>query len=150
MDKRPDYKIIEKEILNLWNKNKEIFRFDINKDKKYIIDTPPPFTSGEAHMGHALEFIWIDFLARYKRLEGYNVYFPLGFDCHGLPTELKVINKLKISKENKEQFIKACIDWTNKMIESMYKTFERLGSSFDRDKLYKTIDRNMKHLFNIH
>ena len=141
MDKRPDYKIIEKEILNLWNKNKEIFKFDINKDKRYIIDTPPPFTSGEAHMGHALEFIWIDFLARYKRLEGYNVYFPLGFDCHGLPTELKVINKLKISKENKEQFIKACIDWTNKMIESMYKTFERLGLSFDRDKVYKTIDR---------
>jgi len=141
MDKRPDYKIIEKEILNLWNKNKEIFRFYINKDKRYIIDTPPPFTSGEAHMGHALEFIWIDFLARYKRLEGYNVYLPLGFDCHGLPTELKVINKLKISKENKEQFIKACIDWTNKMIESMYKTFERLGLSFDRDKVYKTIDR---------
>jgi len=141
MDKRPDYKIIEKEILNLWNKNKEIFKFDINKYKRYIIDTPPPFTSGEAHMGHALEFIWIDFLARYKRLEGYNVYFPLGFDCHGLPTELKVINKLKISKENKEQFIKECIDWTNKMIESMYKTFERLGSSFDRDKVYKTIDK---------
>jgi len=141
MDKRPDYKIIENEILNLWNKNKEIFKFDINKDKIYIIDTPPPFTSGEAHMGHALEFIWIDFLARYKRLEGYSVYFPLGFDCHGLPTELKVINKLKISKENKEQFIKACIDWTNKMIESMYKTFERLGSSFDRDKMYKTIDK---------
>jgi valyl-tRNA synthetase len=141
MDKRPNYKIIEKEILDLWNKNKEIFRFNINEDKIYIIDTPPPFTSGEAHMGHALEFIWIDFLARYKRLEGYNVYVPLGFDCHGLPTELKVINKLKISKENKEQFIKACIDWTNKMIESMYKTFERLGSSFDRDKVYKTIDR---------
>jgi valyl-tRNA synthetase len=141
MDKRPDYKIIEKEILDLWNKNKEIFRFNINDDKRYIIDTPPPFTSGEAHMGHALEFIWIDFLARYKRLEGYNVFFPLGFDCHGLPTELKVINKLKISKENREQFIKACIDWTNKMIESMYKTFERLGSSFDRDKVYKTIDR---------
>ena len=141
MDKRPDYKIIEKEILDLWNKNKEIFRFNINEDKIYIIDTPPPFTSGEAHMGHALEFIWIDFLARYKRLEGYNVFFPLGFDCHGLPTELKVINKLRISKENKEQFIKACIDWTNKMIESMYKTFERLGSSFDRDKVYKTIDR---------
>jgi valyl-tRNA synthetase len=141
MDKRPNYKIIEKEILDLWNKNKEIFRFNINEDKIYIIDTPPPFTSGEAHMGHALEFIWIDFLARYKRLEGYNVFFPLGFDCHGLPTELKVINKLKISKENKEQFIKACIDWTNKMIESMYKTFERLGSSFDRDKVYKTIDR---------
>ncbi|MFZ8856615.1 MAG: class I tRNA ligase family protein, partial [Candidatus Nanopusillus sp.] len=75
------------------------------------------------------------------RLEGCNVYFPLGFDCHGLPTELKIINKLKISKENKEQFIKACIDWTNKMVESMYKTFERLGSSFDRDKVYKTIDK---------
>ncbi len=78
MDKRPDYKIIEKEILDLWNKNKEIFRFNINEDKIYIIDNPPPFTSGEAHMGHALEFIWIDFLARYKRLEGHICSFSFG------------------------------------------------------------------------
>ncbi|BFI73128.1 isoleucine--tRNA ligase [Nanoarchaeota archaeon] len=141
MDKRPDYKIIEKEVLELWEKNKDLFSFDINKDKKFIIDTPPPFTSGEAHMGHALEFIWIDFLARYKRLEGYNVLFPLGFDCHGLPTELKVIKKLKISKEDKEKFIKACIDWTNNSIISMYETFRRLGSSFDRNKVYKTMDK---------
>ncbi|MGC9133213.1 MAG: class I tRNA ligase family protein [Nanopusillaceae archaeon] len=140
MDKRPDYKIIEKESLNIWEKT-GVYHFDINKDKKFIIDSPPPFTSGEAHMGHALEFIWLDFLTRYKKLEGYNVYAPLGFDCHGLPTELKVINKLRIPKEDKERFIKACIDWTNKSIESMYNAFVRLGYLFDRSKVYKTIDK---------
>ncbi|BBL45702.1 isoleucine--tRNA ligase [Nanobdella aerobiophila] len=141
MDKRPDYKIIEKEIIDFWEKNNKEFNFDINKENKFIIDTPPPFTSGEAHIGHALEFIWIDFLARYKRLKGYNVLLPLGFDCHGLPTELKIINKLKISKENKKEFLEACTDWTNKNIDSMYKTFIRLGLSFDRNKVYKTTDR---------
>ncbi|MEM4571568.1 MAG: class I tRNA ligase family protein, partial [Nanopusillaceae archaeon] len=87
MDKRPNYKEIEFEIRDLWfNKRKDLFKFDLKKsDKIYIIDSPPPFTSGEAHMGHMLGFTWIDFIARYKRLEGYNVYFPLGFDCHGLP-----------------------------------------------------------------
>ncbi|MGB9674964.1 MAG: class I tRNA ligase family protein, partial [Nanopusillaceae archaeon] len=145
MDKRPDYKIIEKEALEIWEKTR-IYYFDINKDKKFIIDSPPPFTSGSPHMGHALEFIWLDFITRYKILDGYNVYAPLGFDCHGLPTENKILTKLKIPKEDKERFIKACIDWTNNSIKSMYDAFVRLGYLFDRSKVYKTMDKKYEAL----
>ncbi len=143
MDKRPDYKIIEEKVRKLWyEEKKDLFSFNINSDnnKYFIIDSPPPFTSGEAHLGHALEFIWLDFIARFKRLEGYNVYFPLGFDCHGLPTELKVIKKMGVKKEDKEKFLAACREWTYKHIESMYKTFLRLGVSIDLNKIYKTMD----------
>jgi len=147
MDKRPDYKSIEEEIRDLWfNKRKDLFKFDISKDPKYIIDTPPPFTSGEAHMGHALGFTWMDFIARFKRLEGYNVYFPLGFDCHGLPTERKVESKLGIKREDKIRFLEACKEWTLKSIESMYNTFLRLGCSFDLYKVYRTMDKKYEAL----
>ena len=146
MDKRPDYKKIVDEVLSIWEDNKDVFRFDINKEKKFIIDTPPPFTSGEAHMGHALEFVWIDFLARYKLLDGYNVYVPLGFDCHGIQTETKVIFKLKIPRENKEEFLRACREWTENSLKSMYDTFRRLGLIFDRYKVYKTMDKKYEAL----
>ncbi|MEM1688185.1 MAG: class I tRNA ligase family protein [Nanopusillaceae archaeon] len=148
MDKRPNYKEIEFEIRDLWfNKRKDLFKFDLKKsDKIYIIDSPPPFTSGEAHMGHMLGFTWIDFIARYKRLEGYNVYFPLGFDCHGLPTENKVIKKLGISRSDKKKFLEVVKDFTEKSISSMYNSFLRLGCSFDTYKIYKTIDEKYEAL----
>ncbi|HID17117.1 TPA: valine--tRNA ligase, partial [Candidatus Bathyarchaeota archaeon] len=68
-----------------------IHRFD-PKDKlrpTYTIDTPPPYPSGEFHMGNALNWCYLDFVARYKRMKGYNVHFPQGWDCHGLPTEVR-------------------------------------------------------------
>jgi len=55
----------------------------------FVIDTPPPFTSGELHMGHAYWVTIADAIARFKRLEGYNVLLPQGWDTQGLPTELE-------------------------------------------------------------
>ncbi|NYT00314.1 MAG: class I tRNA ligase family protein, partial [Methanocellales archaeon] len=73
-----------------WQKqwdNDNLYYFDPKASgKKYVIDTPPPFTSGSLHMGHILNHTWIDIAARYKRMRGYNVLLPQGFDCHGLPT----------------------------------------------------------------
>ena len=148
MDKIPNFKEIEKKVRELWYKElKDLYRWNpYKKDKIYIIDTPPPFTSGEAHMGHSLGFTWMDFIARFKRLEGYNVYFPIGWDCHGLPTELKVEKKLKIPKEDREAFLKACKEWTLKHIESMRNTFLRIGCSFDLDREYRTMDDKYKAL----
>ena len=57
---------------------------------RYIIDTPPPYPTGNFHIGNALNWCYIDFIARYRRMQGYNVMFPQGWDCHGLPTEVKV------------------------------------------------------------
>lgn len=142
LDKRPDYKKIVEDIKKLWfEKKKNVFEFDIKKGgKMYIIDSPPPFTSGNAHMGHALEWIRMDFIARYKRLEGYNVYFPLGYDCHGLPTELKVIGK-GYKRENVAEFLKASTEFTLESAENMKETFLRIGASHDLSKIYMTIDK---------
>jgi len=57
---------------------------------EYVIDTPPPYPTGDLHIGHALGWSYMDFAARYHRMQGKNVSFPQGWDCHGLPTEVKV------------------------------------------------------------
>jgi len=56
----------------------------------YVIDTPPPYPTGNLHIGNALGWCYMDFAARYHRLVGEDVLFPQGWDCHGLPTEVKV------------------------------------------------------------
>ncbi len=141
MGKRYNFKEIEQKWIKHWKEN-DIYKFDIGiKDKEvYSIDTPPPFTSGTLHMGHILNHTWIDLAARYKRMQGYNVYFPQGFDCHGLPTELKVEQEFGISKDNREDFLKHCIEWTNEAISIMMRQFDEMGYSSDWDFTYKTMD----------
>lgn len=141
LPKRHNFKEIEQKWTQYWKAN-SIYKFDItiaNKEN-YIIDTPPPFTSGYLHMGHILNHAWIDIVARFKRMCGFNVYLPQGFDCHGLPTELKVEKEYKISKDNREQFLEKCIEWTNDAIEQMLQQFEKIGYSSDWDFSYRTMD----------
>ncbi|MBI2110695.1 class I tRNA ligase family protein [Candidatus Woesearchaeota archaeon] len=70
-----------------WEQEK-IYQFDIKTKKKiYSIDTPPPTISGEIHMGHVFSYSHLDFIARFRRMQGYNVFYPFGFDNNGLPTE---------------------------------------------------------------
>jgi len=69
----------------------ELYAYDEDSDApEYVIDTPPPYPTGNLHIGNALGWCYMDFAARYRRLRGYNVLFPQGWDCHGLPTEVKV------------------------------------------------------------
>src|SRR5271170_5434399 len=81
-----------------WNKHwreQKLFAFD-EKDKKkpvFAIDTPPPFTNGELHMGQIFWVSYIDIIARYKRMQGFNVLYPQGWDSHGFPTEIAVEKK---------------------------------------------------------
>ena len=70
------------------------YSFDPSSDKPlYSMDTPPPFTSGELHMGHVLSYAYFDFVARYKRMNGFSVFYPQGWDTQGFPTEVKVEKK---------------------------------------------------------
>ena len=106
LPKRYNFREIERKWIQYW-KDQKTYKFDINQNKEiYSIDTPPPFTSGTLHMGHILNHTWIDVAARFKRMCGYNVYFPQGYDCHGLPTELKVEKEFKVSKDNPKEFLK--------------------------------------------
>ena len=67
-----------------------------NTDKPvYVIDTPPPFTTGTLHMGNVLGYTLIDFVARYKRMKGLNVLYPQGWDTQGFPTEKAVEKEVR-------------------------------------------------------
>ena len=78
---------IEPRLQEFWEKE-GIFRFNpASKAKIFSIDTPPPTVSGRMHLGHAFSYAQQDIVARYKRMQGFNVFYPFGTDDNGLPTE---------------------------------------------------------------
>jgi len=90
LPKRYDPKEAEPRWQKYWEKEK-IFRFDPkNKAKIFSIDTPPPTVSGKMHLGHSFSYSQEDFIARYKRMSGNNVFYPFGTDDNGLPTKLLI------------------------------------------------------------
>jgi valyl-tRNA synthetase len=116
--------------------------FDPISDRpQFIIDTPPPYPTGNFHIGNAFNWCYIDFIARYKRMQGYNVMFPQGWDCHGLPTEVKVEEIHDITKNDvpRDEFRRMCRELTLKNIEKMRITLRRLGFSIDWSKEYITM-----------
>ncbi len=146
LPKRYKFQEIEKKFIQKW-KDEGTYNFTLNEEDKhediFSIDTPPPFTSGDLHMGHILNHAWIDFMARFRRRQGKNVYFPQGFDCHGLPTELKVQAKLEEDgkdTKDRELFVKTCYEWTEQYISNMMKQFDQLGYSTDWNYSYRTME----------
>jgi len=118
---------------NKWQKD-DVYRFTGDgTGPDYIIDTPPPYPTGATHMGHVLNWTYIDIIARFKRMKGFNVLFPQGWDCHGLPTEVKVeeIHGIKKSDVPREEFRQMCIDLTGENIKQMKAQMISLGFSQD-------------------
>lgn len=141
LPKEYDYKAVEEKWLNIWHDS--MYYFDWDSDKpQYIIDTPPPYPTGNFHIGNALNWCYIDFVARYKRMRGFNVMFPQGWDCHGLPTEVKVEETYGITKNqvSRHEFRQKCVELTRKNIQSMRKTLRRLGFSIDWSNEYITME----------
>ncbi len=104
----------------------------------YTIDTPPPYTSGTLHMGHVLDFSFIDFLARYKRMKGFNVYYPQGWDTMGFPTE-RAVEKLYGKGLGSEEFVKKGIELATENLTAMRSQMLRLGFSLDLSLEYITM-----------
>jgi valyl-tRNA synthetase len=80
-----------------WNASWEssgVYHFDRSKTREqvYSIDTPPPTVSGSLHVGHVFSYTHTDVVARYKRMRGLEVFYPMGWDDNGLPTERRVQN----------------------------------------------------------
>lgn len=144
LPKNYDSKESEKKWQEYWEKN-NIYKFDKNSKKPiYSIDTPPPYASaGHLHVGHGLHYTQFEIIARYRRMNGFNVYFAPGFDNNGLPTEKYVEEKYNISKAKttKAEFRKLCRKESAK-VEKIYaeKVFKALGHSYDWSLLYTTID----------
>ncbi|OPY31121.1 MAG: Isoleucine--tRNA ligase [Methanomassiliicoccales archaeon PtaU1.Bin124] len=130
----------ERKWQQLW-KEMGIYHFDFNSDKPvYSIDNPPRYTSGALHLGHATGYSLIDFAARYHRMRGFNVMFPLCFDVNGTPVEVKVEKKHKITKLNtsRQEYIRLCEEFANSFIAEMTRQFEILGESMDPSVYYQT------------
>ncbi|MEF8782523.1 MAG: valine--tRNA ligase [Haloarculaceae archaeon] len=108
----------------------------------YVVDTPPPYPTGNLHIGNALGWCYMDFAARYHRLKGEDVLFPQGWDCHGLPTEVKVEENHDIHRTDvpREEFRQMCIEHTEDQIDAMKETMHTLGFSQDWDHEYKTMN----------
>ena len=133
-------KALEKKWQKTW-KDTKIYHFDFNSDKKpYSIDVPPRYASGPLHAGHAVHYTHIDFAARYKRMKGYNVFFPLCFDVNGIPIEERVERKLGITRKDidRQEFIKLCSEFAEKNIKTMTDQFMMLGESMDPSIYYQT------------
>ncbi len=125
-----------------WEKN-NIYKADVNTKKKvYSIDTPPPTVSGKMHLGHAFSFSQQDFIARYKRMRGYEVYYPFGTDDNGLATEKLVQKEKKVNLRNlpRHEVIKLCLDFLNQERPRFVQDWKNIGMSCDFDLVYSTID----------
>lgn len=144
-----DFDSIENKWLEFW-KNEKIYKFDLDSEKPiYSIDTPPPTVSGKLHMGHFFGDSQQDFIARYKRMRGFNVLNPFGTDNNGLPT-LKLVEKEKNIKSKdvtREEFINLCQKTINEeYVPSFIKDYQRSGMSADLDIFYSTIDEHSRRI----
>ncbi len=123
--------INEREIIKFWAKN-EVFQYKIKSNKPtYIIDTPPPYVSGRAHIGFAIHYAQIDMIARYHRMLGYNVIFPACVDRNGLPVEVKVEQELGISMHemDREEFLQICEKELDEAEENTIQVMKWMGLS---------------------
>jgi len=123
---------VEKKITEIW-KNSESFKFNKSTKKKiYSIDTPPPYINAPIHMGHAVTYAYQDFFARYKRMKGFEVLFPLGLDRNGLPIEMGAEKRFNVSpfKIGREKFIEYCEKLLKETSAESVDSFTKLGISF--------------------
>jgi len=143
LPKKCDILKIEEEWQKKWEKL-GIYHFDYEDLERpvFTIDTPPPYPSGEFHMGNVLNWTYFDIVARYKRMSGYNVHFPQGWDCHGLPTEVRTEERYGLRKTEVDplKFRDLCVKTVSEYIDIMKRAIIRLGCSVDWTTEYRTMD----------
>lgn len=156
--------------MGYWKDHPELFAWDPSRgrDETFVVDTPPPTVSGSLHMGHIFSYSHQDFIVRYHRMRGKNIFFPIGWDDNGLPTERRVQNlynvkcdphvhsnpDLKLERGRKgnpepisrKDFIELCKIVTVEDEEAFRHLWQRLGLSYDWSLEYATIDDHCRKL----
>ncbi|MCC6491332.1 MAG: valine--tRNA ligase [Candidatus Hydrogenedentes bacterium] len=152
-----------------WEK-KDIYAWDPTKTREetFVVDTPPPTVSGSLHVGHLFSYSHQDFIVRFQRMRGKNVFFPIGWDDNGLPTERRVQNLYNVKCEphlhydpnfkgergrkgdhtpiSRRNFIELCQEVTRQDEEAFRHLWSRLGLSYDWDQEYATIDEHCRRI----
>ncbi len=150
-----------------WQKS-GIYQWDASRPREetYVVDTPPPTASGSLHIGHVFSYTQADVMVRYKRMRGQNIFYPMGWDDNGLPTERRVQNyfhircdpnapyeegmtfeeaSAKVRKKparhvSRPNFIEACYGLIDEDEAVFKQLWRRLGLSVDWRQEYQTID----------
>jgi valyl-tRNA synthetase len=130
------------ERLRAWWEEQGVYHFAPDLDQPiYSIDTPPPTVSGHLHMGHVYSYTHADVLARFRRMRGYAVFYPMGYDDNGLPTERLVEREAgcRAAQMARGDFIARCLE-VSELAETEYRDlWQRLGLSVDWRHTYRTI-----------
>src|SRR5687767_5312423 len=160
---KPALEGLEPKWMHSWEET-GVYRFDRTRPRAdvYAIDTPPPTVSGSLHVGHVFSYTHTDLIARYQRMRGKAVFYPMGWDDNGLPTERRVQNYFGVrcdpavpfdpgfvppDKPEKQQvpisrqnFIELCHRLTAEDEQAFEALFRHLGLSVDWQHTYTTID----------
>ena len=132
----------ERRLQRSWQKE-GIYHFEPHKNAPvFSIDTPPPTVSGELHLGHVYSYSQADFIARFWRMNGFNVFYPMGFDDNGLPTERLVERSRGIHADEvgRNAFIEKCLQVSEEAEVEYERLWRRMAISIDWRYTYRTID----------
>jgi valyl-tRNA synthetase len=144
-----DAKAAEAECQDSWTRL-NVYGWDATapKGESYIIDTPPPTVSGYLHMGHIYSYTQTDIIARYMRMSGRNVFYPIGFDDNGLPTErlVEATRKIRAVDMSREEFVGICHEVVQQSEEDFRTLFRTIGLSVDWAQEYQTISPTSRKL----
>ncbi len=142
LPKRYNPRTTELELQSYWQQS-GTYHFDPDSSAPvYSIDTPPPTVSGPLHLGHTYSYSHPDFMARFFRMNGYNVFYPMGVDDNGLPTDRLVERQLGVRavEIGRAAFIEKCLQVSQAAEEEYRQLWQRLGLSIDWRYSYRTID----------
>ena len=163
LDDKLDFATMENRCIDFWCAN-NVYAYDKNapRDNTYVVDTPPPTVSGSLHIGHIMSYTHTDITVRWQRMNGKAIFFPIGWDDNGLPTERRVQNYYGIAcdpdlpydenfvpehiedvKElrpvSRRNFIETCNLLTKNDEQVFEDIFHRIGHSYDWNLMYSTI-----------
>lgn len=145
---RYDFHEAEPRLARFWELN-NVYGYDpAGSGQHFTIDTPPPTVSGQLHIGHCYSFTQADIIARYRRMRGDHVYYPMGFDDNGLATERFVEKtiKHKASEIGRDAFIDACLELTQQTEDRFETLWRRLSLSVDWRYRYSSISHDARRV----
>ncbi len=138
-----DHRAVEAAARELWESH-DIYAYDSGgQGPVFSVDTPPPYVSAaHLHVGHAMSYSQPDFIVRYRRMRGERVFYPIGFDDNGLPTERYVEQAYGVRAADmpRAEFVALCLAETRRTAERYEDLWRRLGLSLDWSLRYSTID----------